>query len=83
MIGPLTIIQTVIKTKSLNGLYPIPIALGFVSAIIWLSFGIYIKETPSIITNFLGLLSSIVQIGLYVWVLQSQKHKNDGDLKKD
>jgi len=64
--GPLIAIQTVLREKSTKAL-PLGMCIAtFVNCTLWTSYGLFVVHDPYVwFCNSLGLISSIVQLGLF------------------
>jgi len=64
--GPLMAIQTVLREKNTKAL-PFGMCIAtFVNCTLWTSYGLFVVHDPYVwFCNSLGLLSSIVQLGLF------------------
>lgn len=71
--GPLASVQYFIKSRSPDGLPLNPLIMQLVACILWTIWAVYIKEIPAIIPNGLGVIFSVAEILLWVWLYQQKK----------
>ncbi|KAK7411017.1 hypothetical protein VNO78_02349 [Psophocarpus tetragonolobus] len=85
--APLSVIRVVIRTKSVEFL-PFPLSLLLlISAIMWLLYGISLKDIYVALPNVVGLTFGFIQIGLYAMYRKNKpvkgqklpEHKGDID----
>ncbi|XP_020232894.1 bidirectional sugar transporter SWEET12 [Cajanus cajan] len=74
--APLSIIRVVIRTKSVEFL-PFPLSLLLlISAIMWLLYGISLKDIYVTLPNVVGLTFGVIQIGLYAMYRNNKPSKD-------
>jgi solute carrier family 50 protein (sugar transporter) len=77
LFGPLAAAGDVIRNRSSKGMSLLPMIMTLLSSIVWLAYGVYIKEIPSMIPNALGVFFGIAQIILFFWARSVERKEQD------
>jgi len=81
--GPLTIMSTVIRTRSIEFM-PLPLTLGTVfCSSAWLGYGLVVQDVTIIIPNAGGTLLGFLQVVLYCCYMNTEESREARDRTKD
>jgi solute carrier family 50 (sugar transporter) len=73
--GPLTIITTVLRSRSVEYM-PLPLTLGTIlCSSSWLGYGLVVEDVAIIVPNAGGTVLGIMQIALYMCYVNTEESK--------
>jgi hypothetical protein len=68
LIGPLATVGEVMRSSDISGLSLATMLSTLLSSVVWLVYGVYVKEIPAVFTNVLGIVSCLMQLLVWSWV---------------